>query len=415
MDTDRPYTLSAGIDWGGEEHHVCVFDRTGRCLGDRAFRHSGEGLAELTGWLLGQGESDPTKVQVGIEVPRGAVVETLLERGFQVRVINPKQLERFRERYTVAGAKDDRRDAWAIGWTVQTDPHAFRALRIDDPQVIQLREWSRLDGELGEELRRAANRLRELLQRFYPQWLQLCPAADEAWMWAVLRVVPTPRQAQRVSKAVIQRALTRSRIRRVTADEVLTTLRTPALYVAPGTTEALSQRLVMLLPHLQLLHAQRTATEKRLKTLLKDIAATPGQAREHHDVTILLSLPGVGVRIAAAMLAEGTGPLGQRDYYALRTMSGLAPVTRASGKSRQVTMRYACHLRLRTACYHMARTALQRDAHVKAHYAALRRKGHSHPRALRGVADRHLKILVAMLASGTLYDASRRRPLADAA
>ena len=116
-------------------------------------------------------------------------------------------------------------------------------------------------------------------------------------------------------------------------------------------------------------------TKKRLKTLLKDIAATPGQAREHHDVTILLSLPGVGVRIAAAMLAEGTGPLGQRDYYALRTMSGLAPVTRASGKSRQVTMRYACHLRLRTACYHMARTALQRDAHVKAHYAALRRKG----------------------------------------
>ncbi len=192
-------------------------------------------------------------------------------------------------------------------------------------------------------------------------------------------------------QAVIQRALTRSRIRRVTADEVLTMLCTPALYVAPGTTAALSQRLVMRLPHLQLLHAQRTATEKRLKTLLKDIAATPGR-RASITTSRSSSLPGVGVRIAAAMLAEGTGPLGQRDYYALRTMSGLAPVTRASGKSRQVTMRYACHLRLRTARYHMARTALQRDAHVKAHYAALRRKGHSHPRALRGVADRRLKI-----------------------
>ena len=174
-----------------KKHHVCVLRSDGAGVWATArSAHSGEGLAELTGWLLGQGESDPTKVQVGIEVPRGAVVETMLERGFQVRVINPKQLERFRERYTVAGAKDDRRDAWAIGWTVQTDPHAFRALRIDDPQVIQLREWSRPRWGTRRGARRAANRLRELLQRFYPQWLQLCPAADEAWMWAVLRVVP---------------------------------------------------------------------------------------------------------------------------------------------------------------------------------------------------------------------------------
>jgi hypothetical protein len=36
--------------------------------------------------------------------------------------------------------------------------------------------------------------------------------------------------------------------------------------------------------------------------------------------------------------------------------------------------------------------------------AALRAKGHSHGRALRGVADRLLAVLIAMLRSGTLYD-----------
>ena len=34
-----------------------------------------------------------------------------MERGFTVHSINPKQLDRFRDRISPAGAKDDRRDA----------------------------------------------------------------------------------------------------------------------------------------------------------------------------------------------------------------------------------------------------------------------------------------------------------------
>ena len=36
---------------------------------------------------------------------QGLVVEALLERGFCVYGINPKQLDRFRDRFTVVGAK----------------------------------------------------------------------------------------------------------------------------------------------------------------------------------------------------------------------------------------------------------------------------------------------------------------------
>src|SRR5262249_19747826 len=55
------------------------------------------------------------------EVPHGPIVETLLERGFAVYAVNPKQLDRFRDRFTVAGAKDDRRDAHVLGDAVRTD------------------------------------------------------------------------------------------------------------------------------------------------------------------------------------------------------------------------------------------------------------------------------------------------------
>ena len=50
-------------------------------------------------------------VAVALEVPRGPLVDALLARGVHVYAVNPKQLDRFRDRYTVAGTKDERRDA----------------------------------------------------------------------------------------------------------------------------------------------------------------------------------------------------------------------------------------------------------------------------------------------------------------
>jgi len=81
----------------------------------------------------------------------------------------------------------------------------------------------------------------------------------------------------------------------------------------------------------------------------------------------------------------------------LRTHGGVAPVTKQSGKRRQVVMRRGCNPRLRHALYHMARVALQRDAHCNRVYTALRAKGQRHGQALRNVGDRLLRILMGAL------------------
>ena len=70
---------------------------------------------------------------------------TLLARGFAVYAINPKQLDRFRDRHTAAGAKDDRRDAHVLADSLRTDQPAFRRVHVEDPLVLQLRELARLD------------------------------------------------------------------------------------------------------------------------------------------------------------------------------------------------------------------------------------------------------------------------------
>ena len=81
-------------------------------------------------------------------------------------------------------------------------------------------------------------------------------------------------------------------------------------------------------------------------------------------------------------------------------------MTRQSGKRRYVVRRLACNRRLRNALSHWARLAIQQDARSRAKYEALRARGHSWARALRGVADRLLYVACATLRSGTLYDAN---------
>ena len=90
-------------------------------------------------------------------------------------------------------------------------------------------------------------------------------------------------------------------------------------------------------------------------------------------------------------------------------MSGIAPVTKRSGKSHLVVMRYACNQRLRNALYHWARAASQTDPLSRATYRAMRQRGHSHPRALRSLADRLLAVACAMLRNATLYDPAQRK------
>ena len=115
-------------------------------------------------------------------------------------------------------------------------------------------------------------------------------------------------------------------------------------------------------------------------------------------------MPGVGRVVIATLLAEASEALQRRDYQALRCLSGVAPVTKRSGKSRIVLMRQAADVRLRNAVYHWARVAAQHDPICKARYTALRSRGHRHARALRSVADRLLGVACAMLKSHSAFD-----------
>jgi transposase len=409
---DEPYCLFVGIDWAKDEHTVCVLDSHREQIERSVFKHSGEGLRQLADRLKKISDDHPERVAVSIETPRGAVVETLAERGFAVYSLNPKQMDRFRDRYSVAGAKDDRLDALVLADALRTDRHLFRRVRLDDPLLIRIRELSRTEEAIQHDQIRVANQLGDLLNRYYPQVLGLCPAADEVWIWDLIEMAPLPAKAAKLSTSKLEKLLISNRIRRLDAEALQQALKSPELKLAPGAAEAASEHALLLIPILRLLSKQKKDIERRIAALLEEMS-TEGEFSEHRDVVVLLSLPGVGRVVSATMLAEASQLLTERDYQGLRHYAGTAPITRSSGKSKSVIMRRSCNERLREALYHWSRISVQNDERSKTHYAELRAKGHRHGRALRGVADRLLAVLVAMLASGTTYDPARRSPTTE--
>jgi transposase len=398
-----------GLDWGSENHRIVLLNHEGRVIEQYDAAHSGRGLEALVDRLRKACRCLPEEVGIAIEVSWGAVVETLTEAGFLVFSINPKQVDRFRDRYTVAGAKDDSRDALVLASALKTDRKSFRRIQADTPEIIRLRELSRLDEELKNELRRATNQLWEQLHRYFPQILKLSSGADDLFVWDLLSKAPTPTEAARLTPKRIAHILARHRISRFSTDQVVAILREPSLQLAPGAVEAASEHTRFLLPRIVFLDQQVRDVERRIARLLEELPENAGDSAKPRDIDLLMSLPGLGPTIASTILSEASRPIRERDCHALRCYAGTAPVTKQSGKRRTVSMRHACSARIRQAVFYWSSRSIMFDSQTRQHYDGLRAAGHGHARALRGVADRLLAVLIAILKSGTLYNADRRR------
>src|SRR5262249_37292108 len=120
------------------------------------------------------------------------------------------------------------------------------------------------------------------------------------------------------------------------------------------------------------------------------------------------SLPGAGPTLGPALLAcIGRDPARFADVGQAQAFLGTAPVTKASGRSRVVHMRYACWRFGRPALHLFAEQSRRYCRWATELYKRQRDSGHGHHAALRALAHRWLKIILAMQRSGSVYDDAR--------
>jgi hypothetical protein len=399
------FTWFAAVDWGSEKHQGCVLDARGGIAGEREFSHNGAGLAELCDWILsiaGERTSSPSR-------SRSRTGPLSMRCWIGVSSSTPSIPSSSTACATASVLPVPR----TTGETPTFLPPGCGPIDTCSVACNSLIHVSSSCAS-GRALPRAAEGTGAARQSLAPPALAVLSADARArrgsaanWFLDLWTLAPTPAKAKHLRQTTIEQLLKRHRIRRIDAETVLRTLRQPAIKVADGVAEAASVHIRSLIARLRIVNRELRGAARRLDELcaaLSERSSTVEQSGERRDVEILKSMPVIGRINLATLLAEASGPLGRRDYQALRTLSGVAPVTRRSGKSHIVVRRYAAHVRLRDAVYHWARVAIQHDPKSRTRYGALRQRGHSHGRAIRGVADRLLALACILLQRQTLFD-----------
>lgn len=406
----------AGVDWGKNSHQVCIVDQEGSVVGEKSFRHSGTGLFEMSQWMREVSGSEDCDMTVAIEVNHGPVVESLSERGFMVYSINPKQLDRFRDRFCVSGAKDDRKDALVLASALRTDHRRFRRVEPQYPDVVVLREFNRTREELLGERTRLVNRLRALLWRYYPQFGELLGNTVRPWHLELWELIPCPDSVRRKRISTVRKILKSSRVRRFDAEGVLKILRTEEINVSDATVQSCVFHITSVVERLKVADRQlreiSDSIDRVIETMNEKLKA---EGDGPTDIEILRSIPGVGTVVLATLVAEAWDLVRRRDFKAIRCLGGTAPVTRQSGRTKRVIRRRAVCKSLSTAFHVLGGAAVKHDPVSRARYEELREKGHGYCRSVRTVCDRLLFVACSILEKGELFDKEFRKPLADVA
>ena len=115
-----------GVDWADQTHAVWGVDERGTKVAARTVPHTAEGFSEW-GRELDEWRAQGIELWAAIERPEGRVVDFLLDHGVVVYPVNPKALDRARDRFRQSGAKSDPFDAWVLA------DFCARIMRISGP------------------------------------------------------------------------------------------------------------------------------------------------------------------------------------------------------------------------------------------------------------------------------------------
>ena len=389
----RRYYL--GFDWGDEEHTVWVVDETGEKVMRMEVKQTYEGLSEFGGWLNEQ-------VAVGIEIwaaiekPEGRIVEFLLDHGVVVYPINPKALDRARDRFRVCGSKSDDFDAWVLAEFLRTDHAHLHALKPSSDQAQELKMLVRDYNRMVKEQTRLINQLKNTLKEYYPLFLEVFEDVTEHAALDFLQAYPCAEALEALTQKRWQQFVQVHRIRKNRSVQLWEGFQKPMLPMPAHVVRAKSRLVSVLVEQLRLVVKAVNTYKTEVNRFFSDCPAAE-MAR---------SLPGgqSGIIIPSIWAELGDAPGRWKSFRHLQAQGGSVPYTKQSGKSKSIHFRFGCNKRLRYAAYWLAFTSLRTSEWAKAYYDAQRVRGHTHRQALRALGAKWLKIIFVMWRDHVPYD-----------
>nr|CAJ88458.1 putative IS110 transposase [Streptomyces ambofaciens ATCC 23877] len=382
-----------GLDVGKQTHHGHGLTPAGKKVFDKQLPNSEPKLRAVFDKLTAKFGT----VLVIVDQPAsiGALPLTVArDAGCQVAYLPGLAMRRIADLYP-GEAKTDAKDAAVIADAARTMPHTLRTLDLTDEVTAELTMLVGFDQDLAGEANRTSNRIRGLLTQFHPSLERvLGPRLDHPAVTWLLERYGSPQALRKAGRRKLVEVV-RPRAPRMAerlVDDTFTALDEQTV-VVPG-TGTLDVIVPSLAKSLAAVHEQRRALETRIEALL-----------EAHPLSqVLTSMPGIGVRTAAVLLATvGDGSSFPTAAH-LASYAGLAPVTRQSGTS--IHGEHAPrggNRQLKRAMFLSAFAALH-DPASRTYYDRCRARGKTHTQALLRLARHRISVLFALLRDGTFYE-----------
>ena len=387
MNSPHELELAAcvGLDWADQRHVICL-QATG--CDNTESRQLEQKPDALHDWVAQLRTRFPARqVGIAIEQSRGAVIHALMMYDFLVLYpINPKALARYREAFRGSGAKDDPSDTELLLDLLRLHRNRLRVWLPDTVETRRLQLLVEYRRKLVNNRIRHTNRTTSMLKMYFPQaldWageLGTVQSCDFLQQWPALTAIPQDAPSQ-VSQFYQQHrcrnnALIQDRLHQISTARSLTD--------DPAVVDALS------------LAVQAEAAQ--LRPLIDWIARLDHiiaqQFAVHPEHDLFVSFPGAGAVCAPRLLiALGTDRSRWESAADLQSYSGIAPVTKKSGKSCLVHRRLACSNFIRQTFHEFAAQSIRYSTWARAYYDQMRGRGLQHPAAIRALAYKWIRII----------------------
>ncbi len=399
--TSNDYAAFVGIDWADQQHAFCLQ------LAGQSAQEAGtlEQKPDVIGpWVAKLRERfGGRRIAVAVEQSRGALIHALMSYDFIVLYpLHPSTVAKFREAFKSSGAKSDPLDARDILEILTKHLERLKPLEPDTEQT-------RLLGRLVEDRRKAVQlrarhiqALKAALKEYYPQALELCSgnvtsrfAADLLKRW------PSMEALHQAKASTLKRFYYGHNIRSPQVLEAALrvaghskTLTTDGAIVESGSRLAL-----MYAELIQSLNRIIAQYDQRIQAVFA----------AHPEAYLFAGLPGGGPVMAPRLLAFfGTNRSRFEEAQNIASLTGIAPVTQSSGRTKVVYARRACPKFDRQTFHEFARVSVPycQWAQNYVHYYTTA-KGKGYHTAVRALGFKWIRILFRCWKTRTPYNEAR--------
>lgn len=387
--------IFVGIDWSTKHDDICIIDNQGQVIKEFRIPVSATGFSKLL-QVIEETEVNREEIFFGIETDKNILADFLLAAGYQVYSLNPLSVNRFKERYTTSGKKDDKFDAFNIASILVSDKDHFKPVCLSSDECRELQIHCQSVDNFIRQRSRLINQLNAEIVRYFPAFSSFFCDLSSNVALNVLQKIARPSDIVSMSEADFEGRVNDIKYfyKKRKAD-LFNHLKNEVIVFDNPLENAYALRVTLLAGQVLSLNETIVFLEKIINEKFE----------KHPDAKIFKSIPGAGPRMAPALLVcFGDERSRFESYQQVQCYAGTAPVTEKSGKSfHQIKIRRMCNKTFRYVFYTLSFTSIKQSPWAKEHYHKQKQSGKKHSGALRSVANKWAKIIYSMWLNQTEY------------